>query len=124
MIRFLRSTQNCIRFSFGSHSPLVSGALYNHSVDLWSLGILLYCLAFAQYPFSRSKTHEEMAEILHTNQEVVENIEHENDDLTIILKNLLSFTPEERYLGPIDSLSLCCENYDKMTFYDTMLTKN
>ena len=30
MIRFLRSTQNCIRFSFGSHSPLVSGALYNH----------------------------------------------------------------------------------------------
>ena len=32
---------------------VASGSLYEHSVDLWSLGILLYCLAFARYPFPR-----------------------------------------------------------------------
>ena len=65
-----------------------------------------------------------MAKILQENQQIVESIEHENDDLKNILKNLLSFQPEERYyFGTIsnNSLNLGCEvDGNKMTFYDTL----
>ena len=65
-----------------------------------------------------------MAKILQENQQIVESIEHENDDLKNILQNLLSFQPKERYyFGTIsnDSLNLGCEvDGNKMTFYDTL----
>ena len=74
--------------------------------------------------FSRAEHHEKMAKILQENQQVVESIEHENGDLKNILKNLLSFQPEERcYFGTNSntSLNLGCEvDGNNMTFYDTL----
>ena len=99
------------------------GITYDHSIDLWSLGILLYCLAFAKYPFPKAEHHQNMAEILHENQHIVENIQHENNDLQNILKNLLNFQPEQRHFN-YNSLSSYSEVNSIMTFYDTLLSES
>ena len=106
-------------------APEVAGGFpYDHSIDLWSLGILLYCLAFAKYPFPRGEHHQNMAEILYENQQIVQNIQHENNDLQNIIKNLLNFQPEERYFNYNNSLGSNCEVNSNMTFYDTLLSES
>ena len=101
---------------------VASGTLYDHSVDLWSLGILLYCLAFAKYPFPKADSHEKMAENHQENLQIVQEIKHENVHIENVLKNLLKFQPEERYLCNENSLNSNCEIDGNMTFYDTILS--
>lgn len=36
------------------------GRGYNHSVDWWTLGVLMYVLLTARQPFSSPKTHDPM----------------------------------------------------------------
>ena len=38
----------------------VLGRGYNHSVDWWTLGVLMYVLLTARQPFSSPKTHDPM----------------------------------------------------------------
>lgn len=40
--------------------PAVLGRGYNHSVDWWTLGVLMYVLLTARQPFSSPKTHDPM----------------------------------------------------------------
>ena len=101
---------------------VASGILYDHSIDLWSLGVLLYCLAFAKYPFPKTNSPEKMAENHQENIQIVEKITHENSHVENILKNLLKFQPEERYFCNEDSLNSNCEINRNMTFYDTILS--
>ena len=54
---------------------VAKGQAYDHSVDLWSLGILLYCMAFAQYPFPPTTTHQELQEV---QAETQLNLQHSN----------------------------------------------
>ena len=101
---------------------VASGILYDHTIDLWSLGVLLYCLAFAKYPFTKTDSPEKMAENHQVNIQIVEKITHENNYVENILKNLLKFQPEERYFCNEDSLNSNCEINRNMTFYDTILS--
>jgi serine/threonine protein kinase len=41
-------------------SAAVLGRGYNHSVDWWTLGVLMYVLLTARQPFSSPKTHDPM----------------------------------------------------------------
>jgi serine/threonine protein kinase len=42
------------------HPAAVLGRGYNHSVDWWTLGVLMYVLLTARQPFSSPKTHDPM----------------------------------------------------------------
>lgn len=77
-------------------APEVAGGLwYDHSVDLWSLGVLLYCLAFAKYPFSnKANDHQQMSEILDSsNMEIRYETDKQVEEMML---NLLQFDPERR----------------------------
>ena len=43
-----------------AYVPAVLGRGYNHSVDWWTLGVLMYVLLTARQPFSSPKTHDPM----------------------------------------------------------------
>lgn len=54
---WLRLLLFCVRCAW---HPAVLGRGYNHSVDWWTLGVLMYVLLTARQPFSSPKTHDPM----------------------------------------------------------------
>ncbi len=92
---------------------VAQGLHYDHQVDLWSLGVLLYCLAFANYPFARAESHQGMAEIL--NDCANFEFSYESDEkVQILLENLLKFNPQER------SFKLDFQSELALTFYESL----
>ena len=89
------------------------GQAYEHSVDLWSLGVLLYCMAFAQYPFSPATSHEELV-IVQEKQKPLE-FQHTDEEVQNLLDGLLQFEGQYR----IFALN---ENFEKnvLSFLDTV----
>lgn len=77
---------------------VAQGRPYNHSVDLWSLGVLLFCMAFAKLPYPKVSNHEELADIFaDQSQPPLDQIRsHENDQVRLVLENLLNFDPSVR----------------------------
>jgi serine/threonine protein kinase len=68
-LALLPQQENTNKFSFSTHNVLcactcccaaVLGRGYNHSVDWWTLGVLMYVLLTARQPFSSPKTHDPM----------------------------------------------------------------
>ena len=84
---------------------------YEHSIDLWSLGILLYCMTFAQFPFPKASDHWEMANNL--TEDSCENLDLncQNENLESILKHLLCYRPELRNFPIIDENSIPLERF-------------
>ena len=66
---------------------------YHHSVDLWSLGMVLYGLAFGYLPFAKAKDHEHLAEL--QNCEMFE-LKHEDHQVETLLEKLLQKDPDSR----------------------------
>ena len=87
------------------------GQAYDHSVDLWSLGILLYCMAFAQYPFPPTTNHQELQEV---QTETKLNLQHSNSDLQGLLENLLQVQDQFRIF------TLNENNNSKSVFLDSL----
>ena len=109
-----RQRTNTICGTLAFMAPEVAQGLhYDHQVDLWSLGVLLYCLAFANYPFARAESHQGMAEILKD----CANFEftYESDEkVQILLENLLKFNPQERIF------KLDFQSELALTFYESL----
>ena len=70
------------------------GQPYQHSVDLWSLGMVLFCLAFGRLPYPNAKDHDQLAEL----QKDVEaiKISHEESEIEELIRNLLQWDENQR----------------------------
>jgi serine/threonine protein kinase len=94
---------------------------YDHKVDYWSLGVLIYCLAFAKSPFSKAKDHEQLAEIHEKeNSAILKSIivDEQNPKVQKLLKGLLrAENPEERTF----ERTLDDPFRPNVTFIDTLL---
>ena len=94
---------------------VAKGQAYQHKIDFWSLGILLYCLSFANYPFKRGKDHLEMSEILSENTCQNLCVIHADKRLETVLRNLLQYEACDRKFNlEYDS------NVFQKTFYDNL----
>lgn len=98
-----RQRTNTICGTLAFMAPEIAAeSAYNHKVDLWSLGIVLYCLTFANYPFDPSgvRDHKQMSDLLLENQlDIPQDLDH---DLYQLLQNLLRFNAEERFFSLMD----------------------
>ena len=78
---------------------------YNQEVDLWSLGVIIYCLFFRDYPF-RGNSDQELLKLINDNINNLKKIS--NEDLDDLVKKLLVIDPKNR---------LTWENYFKHPFF-------
>ena len=73
---------------------------YNQECDLWSLGVIIYILAFKEYPYDvkNEDCNNIEAETLKLIKDKGQTIlkEHNNQDLNDLIKRLLVIDPEER----------------------------
>lgn len=77
---------------------------YDHRVDWWSLGILMYACLFGEYPVSATKDHVSMASkvLNHTFQLPMNKFENKNQ-VKELLYQLLEKNPNQR-LCSLDEL--------------------
>ena len=92
---------------------VAKGQAYDHSVDLWSLGVLLYCMAFAQYPFPPTTSHQELVQV-HAEQKPLA-FQHADFDLQNLLESLLQYEEQDRLFTLND------EYDEKCVFLDSLL---
>ena len=76
------------------------GENYGHSVDFWSLGVLLYDLAFLTHPFPKATDHEAMSSLLEQ-QKVCDLLTHSDSKLNHLLESLLCYDPLEREVARV-----------------------
>ncbi|PNX95177.1 serine/threonine protein kinase TIO-like protein, partial [Trifolium pratense] len=76
---------------------LVREQPYNHTVDLWSLGVILYELFVGQPPFYTNSVY---ALIRHIVKDPVKYPEHMTPNFKSFLKGLLNKAPESRLTWP------------------------
>jgi serine/threonine protein kinase len=77
---------------------------YDHRVDWWSLGILMYACLFGEYPVSATKDHISMAnKVLNHKFNLPFNGLENQSDVKELLYNLLEKNPNQR-LCSLDEL--------------------
>ncbi|XP_037663860.1 ribosomal protein S6 kinase-related protein [Choloepus didactylus] len=73
---------------------ILSGGPYNHAVDWWSLGVLLFSLATGKFPVSAERDHVAMlASVTHCDYEIPASL---NQGLSLLLQELLCQNPLRR----------------------------
>ncbi|XP_078537233.1 ribosomal protein S6 kinase-related protein [Lissotriton helveticus] len=73
---------------------VLQGGPYNHSVDWWSMGVLLYALAVGKFPVAPEKDHVAMLESV--NQTAYDMPANLSSSLALLLKELLCRNPHQR----------------------------
>lgn len=77
---------------------------YDHRVDWWSLGILMYACLFGEYPVSATKDHISMAnKVLNHKFHLPSNQLEQKSDVREVLCHLLEKNPNQR-LCTLDEL--------------------
>ncbi len=79
---------------------IARGEKYCHAVDFWSLGVLVYDLAFLRHPFPKVSDHESLARLFDDEKRVVEAVmqerRHSDERINHLLESLLQYNPFER----------------------------
>ncbi len=73
---------------------ILKGEKYNYKCDLWSLGIIIYCLKFGKSPFFGETEIALLKNINNFNDKLLKN--SGNNDLDDLIKKLLEKVPEKR----------------------------
>ncbi|XP_069082285.1 ribosomal protein S6 kinase-related protein isoform X3 [Pleurodeles waltl] len=73
---------------------VLHGGPYNHSVDWWSMGVLLYALAVGKFPVAPEKDHMAMLESV--NQTTYDMPANLSSSLALLLSELLCRNPHQR----------------------------
>lgn len=96
--KILDSTASRAQTMFGTpyyFSPeMCKGEKYDKSVDIWSLGVMLYHMTCLEYPFKAKSTGELISRILDQKPKSIPNIYSKH--LQHIIKGLLQKNPESR----------------------------
>ncbi|WP_411023458.1 protein kinase domain-containing protein, partial [Salmonella sp. s51228] len=74
---------------------MLSSNYYNHSIDYWGLGVVLYAISTGDYPYSACETYCDMRQKIADGGELVYP-EHINTDLISLINGLLTVNPAMR----------------------------
>ena len=78
---------------FMAPEVLNSNPVYNLECDLWSLGIIIYILAFKKYPYSGS-SNGEVLHLINSNGQT-NLLKAKNEHLDDLIKKLLNIDPQK-----------------------------
>jgi len=75
---------------------ILLGEEYNHSVDVWSLGVILYVLLFCEYPFYGETLEELYSQILEARVTFPVEAHKVSEESKDLIKKMLHPEPKER----------------------------
>ena len=78
-----------------SAPPPLSAGAYSEATDMWSMGVILYALAFSRLPYS-SNDAASLHEEIHRSPLRIPSSPRRSPDLVALVKRLLSVEPQQR----------------------------